>query len=203
VKVLPVALLLEGRHVLVVGGGSVASRKVAALLEAGALVRVVSPQLAPDFPSPVEHCARRFEAGDCAGFSLVFAATDSREVNRVVAKEARSLGISVNDASDPGGSDFHTQAVVRRGPLSIGISTEGDSPVVSGHLRREIETLIGPEWELLFALMRQTRVAARFPGGGRGALWKEVLGGPILDLLREGKGDDARRELEAMLDGMP
>lgn len=202
-KVLPVALLLEGKRVLVVGGGQVAARKVAALLEAGALVRVVSPELAPDFPTPLEHIARRFETGDCAGFSLVFAATDSREVNRRVAEEARGLGVWVNDASDPDGSDFHTQAVVRRGPIAIGVSTEGDSPVVSGHLKREIEALIGPEWEELFALMRDTRAASRFPSDGRGALWKKVLSGPILGLLREGKRDETRRALEAMLDGMP
>lgn len=201
-KVLPVALLLEGKRVLVVGGGGVAARKVAALLEAGALVRVISPDLAPGFPAPVEHLARRFEENDCAGFSLVFAATDSREVNRIVAGEARDSGVPVNDASDPNGSDFHTQAVVRRGPLAIGISTEGDSPVVSGHLRREIEALIGPEWEELFALMRETGAATRFPTGGRGALWKEVLNGPILGLLREGKDEEAGRELEGMLGGM-
>ncbi len=198
-KVLPVALVVEGKRVLVVGGGAVASRKVAALLEGGALVSVVSPERAPGFPAPVEHIARRFEPNDCAGFSLVFAATDSREVNAQVAQEAREIGIPLNDASDPDGSDFHTQAVVRRGPLTIGISTEGDSPVVSGHLRREIETLIGPEWELLFALMRETRAASRFPSGGRGALWKAILNGPILDLLREGKRDEAKRELEATL----
>ncbi len=202
-KVLPVALVVEGKRILVVGGGGVASRKVAALLDAGALVTVVGPELASDFPSPVEHVARRFQQSDCAGFALVFAATDSREVNREVAGEAHRLNIPVNDASDPNGSDFHTQAVVRRGPLSIGISTEGDSPVVSGHLRREIEALIGPEWELLFALMRETRVAVRFPTSGRGARWKEVLNGPILDLLREGKQDEARRELEAMLEHQP
>jgi len=190
-KVLPVALVVEGKRILVVGGGGVASRKVAALLDAGALVTVVGPELASDFPSPVEHVARRFQQSDCAGFALVFAG------------EAHRLNIPVNDASDPNGSDFHTQAVVRRGPLSIGISTEGDSPVVSGHLRREIEALIGPEWELLFALMRETRVAVRFPTSGRGALWKEVLNGPILDLLREGKQDEARRELEAMLEHQP
>lgn len=198
-KVLPVALVVEGKRVLVVGGGAVASRKVAALLEAGALVSVVSPELAPGFPAPVEHIARRFEPNDCAGFSLVFAATDSREVNAQVAKEAREIGISLNDASDPDGSDFHTQAVVRRGPLTIGISTEGDSPVVSGHLRREIEALIGPEWEQLFALMRESQAASRFSPGGRGALWKEILKGPILDLLRQGKRDEAKRELEATL----
>lgn len=202
-KVLPVALAIENRRALVVGGGAVAIRKVAALLEAGALVTVVAPELAPDFPASVEHKARRFEAGDCAGFALVFAATDAREVNRAVANDARQHHALINDASDPDGSDFHTQAVVRRGPLSIGISTQGDSPVVSGHLRREIEALIGPEWEELFDLIRETRAASRYHQGGRGALWKLVLSGPLLDLLREGRRDEAKAELESHLGHQP
>ena len=180
-----------------------AARKVAALLEAGALVSLVSPELTPDFPLPVEHISRRFEPGDCQGFALVFAATNSFEVNQAVAEEARRLNIPVNDASAPTGSDFHTQAVVRRGPLTIGISTEGDSPVVSGYIKREIESLIGPQWEGLFELMRETSAANRFHGGGRGALWKLVLSGPVLELLREGKTDEAKGWLEAQLDEMP
>ena len=197
------ALALEGRRVLFIGGGAVAARKAAALLEAGALVTVISPNLVSDFPSPVEHLAREFREGDCAGFFIVFAATNVREVNYRVTEEAKSLGLLVNDASDPVGSDFYTQAVVRRGPLTIGISTEGDSPVVSGHLRREIEALVGPEWEALFRLMRDTQAATRYHQGGRGALWKVVLNGPVLELLRAGREEEARRELESLLGLQP
>ncbi len=197
-KVLPVALAVENSRALVVGGGLVAARKVAALLEAGALVTVVSPELGLDFPSPIEHQKRFFAAGDCAGFTLVFAATNDREVNRAVAADARQYHALFNDASDPEDSDFHTQAVVRRGPLSVGISTEGESPVVAAHLRREIEAFIGPEWERLFALMRETGAATRYEGG-RGALWKQILGSDLLELLRDGQQDEARVKLEAML----
>jgi len=196
VKVLPVALVIEGKRALVVGGGAVAARKVAALLEAGAFVSVVSPTLNEGFPSPIEHLPRFYAEGDCAPFALVFAATNSPAVNSQVAQEARRLFIPVNDASDPDASDFHTQGVIRRGPISIGISTEGDSPVVSAHLRRQIESLLGPEWEALFALVGKLDV----PKEVRGAFWKAVLNGPILELLREGHQVEARKWLEELLE---
>lgn len=189
----PVALKVENRRVLVVGGGQVASRKVAALLEAGALVRVVSPDLSPGFPSSVEHLARRFEAGDCAGYFLVFAATNAREVNRQIADEARSMNILVNDASDAQSSDFHTQAIIRRGPLTVGISTSGLSPVVSAHLKRVVEEAIGPEWEQLFALVQEVGEPET---ARRGEFWRAVLKGDALELLREGKRDEARDEVK-------
>lgn len=195
-KTLPVALVVEGKRMVVVGGGAVAARKVAALLEAGALVTVVSPELNEGFPSPIEHLPRFYAEGDCADFALVFAATNSPAVNSQIAQEARRLSIPVNDASDPDGSDFHTQGVIRRGPISIGISTEGDSPVVSAHLRRRIESLIGPEWEALFALVGELNV----PKAYRGAFWKAVLNGPTLELLRDGRSDEAKKGLAALLE---
>jgi len=198
VKVLPVALVVEGKRALVVGGGAVAARKAAALLEAGAFVTVVSPALNEGFPSPIEHLPRLYARGDCASFALVFAATNSPAVNSQVAEEARHLFIPINDASNPDGSDFHTQAVIRRGPISVGVSTEGDSPVVSAHLRRQIESLLGPEWEELFALVGELDV----PKEVRGAFWKAVLSGPILELLREGKRDEARRALDSLLNNL-
>lgn len=191
--VFPVALVLENRRVLVVGGGKVAARKVAALLEAGALVTVISPELAPGFPSPVEHITRPFEENDCADFAFVFAATNSREVNQRVAEDARTHRVPVNDASDPTGSDFHTQAILRRGPISVGISTGGLSPVVSSQLKRVVEKAIGPEWEELFALVEEVGEPET---SKRGEFWREVLNGKSLELLREGKRDEAKREME-------
>ena len=193
--VLPVALALEGRPVLVVGGGGVAARKVAALLESGARVTVVSPDLAPDFPGPIEHRARRFEAGDCQGFALVFTATDSRAVNEFVAAEARMGGAWVNDASDPTSSDFHTQAIVRRGPITVGISTGGLSPVVSARVKEAVEAAIGPEWEELLALVAEIGEPEL---ARRGAFWRGVLGSGALELLRTGKRAEALRVLQRM-----
>ena len=191
--IFPVALVVENRRVLVVGGGNVAARKVAALLEAGALVTVVSPELAPDFPSPIEHEARHFQTGDCEGFALVFAATNSREANQTVADDARIHRVLLNDASAPKQSDFHTQAVVRRGPICVGISTGGLSPVVSAQLKRAVEGAIGPEWEALFALVEEVGEPET---ARRGEFWRAVLKSDALELLRAGKRAEARREVE-------
>ena len=198
--VFPVALALDGRRVLVVGGGAVAARKVAALLEAGARVTVVSPDLAPDFPSPIAHIARCFAAGDCADFALVFAATDSRAVNELVAADGREHGAWVNDASNPADSDFHTQAVVRRGPITVGLSTGGLSPVVSARLREVVEAALGPEWEELLALVAELGEPEL---SKRGAFWRGVLGSGALELLRDGKREEARGGVGAQLGFRP
>jgi len=192
-KVFPVALVIENRRVLVVGGGVVAARKVAALLEAGALVTVVSPELSPDFPTPVELRARRFQAGDCEGFFLVFAATNSREVNAQVADDARKHHVLLNDASAPNESDFHTQAIVRRGPVAVGVSTGGLSPVVSAQLKRSVEDALGLEWEELFALVEEIGEPET---SRRGEFWRAVLKSEALELLRDGKHGEAKRAVE-------
>ena len=194
--VFPVALVLENRRVLVVGGGKVAARKVAALLEAGALVTVVSPELAPGFPSPVEHITRYYRNGDCADFALVFAATNLRQVNQRVAEDARTHRVPVNDASAPTNSDFHTQAILRRGPISVGISTGGLSPIVSAHLKQIVQNAIRPEWEELFALVEEIGEPET---NKRGEFWREVLESRALELLREEKRKEAKLELEKIM----
>lgn len=168
---LPIALNLESRAVLVVGGGAVAARKVAAFQECGALVRVVAPTLGHGFPEVFEHRAREFEAGDCIGFVLVVACTNDAQVNAQVADEAKQLGIWCNVADAPDASDFHTVAVVRRGEIAIGVSTSGHSPVLARHLKEKIEAAIGPEYEA----MLQHAASQDIPLAQRGEYWKNVL----------------------------
>src|SRR5688572_24422721 len=108
---LPVALNLEGRHVLVIGGGKVAARKVESLIECGALVSAISPNFLPEFPD-CEKQQRPFQNGDCDGFSLIFAATNVPEVNAQVAQEAKANNIWCNVADSPSSSDFHSASVI-------------------------------------------------------------------------------------------
>ena len=148
----PLALRVAGRRCLVVGGGAVAARKVAALLEGGALVEVVSPELGPELRAQLEETpawqwiSRPFAAEDAAGCLLVIAATDDREVNRAAAEAARARGGLVNVADDPAASDFHLPGVVRRGPLQLTVTTGGLAPAVSARLRRRLEGLFPAEW---------------------------------------------------------
>ncbi len=191
---LPIALNLANRRVLIVGGGAVAARKAAACLDAGASVTVVTPTLIEGFSGRVEHLARKYESGDCAGYDLVFAATDNSHVNAQVGEEARSNKIWCNIADAPDASDFHTQSIVRRGQIEIGVSTGRLSPVLARHLRERVETVVGPEYEMLQTLASEIEV----PLNRRGDFWRAVLGSEVLDLLRAQK-DEAARLLMAQL----
>ena len=192
---LPVALNLDNRRVLIVGGGAVAARKAASCLEAGARVSVVAPNLIEGFAAPVEHLARTYRSGDCDGFDLVFAATNSRAVNAQIGAEARSNKIWCNIADDAQASDFWTQSVVRRGPIEIGVSTGRLSPVLARHLREKIEAIVGPEYIKVQDLAREVKI----PLERRGDFWRALLQSDVLDLLRDGKEDAARAQMEELL----
>lgn len=177
--ILPVALDVAGRAVLIVGGGAVAARKAGAFAEADARVTVVSPERGAGFP-PVDYRAKRYESRDLDGFSLVCACTDSPSVNAQIARDAKARGIWCNIADAPDDSDFHTTAVVRRGDIAIGISTGGLSPVLSRHLKAQIEGCIGPEYAELLEMTDKFSV----PISQRGEFWRAVLGSDALIQLR-------------------
>jgi siroheme synthase-like protein len=140
----PVFLDLQGKEVLVVGAGKVALRKVRGLLEAGARVKVVSPEAETEFRQleGVEWQARRFERSDVRGKALVFAATNDREVNRAVGEEAAALGIWANVADAPEEGGFIVPSRVRRGDLQVAVSTSGRSPRIAASLRERIAALL-------------------------------------------------------------
>ncbi|MGH7683347.1 MAG: hydroxymethylbilane synthase, partial [Vulcanimicrobiaceae bacterium] len=147
VAVYPIVMNVQGRLAVVVGGGTVAERKVAALVEAGAAVRVVSPELTP----ALEHLrgrgeitweARRFEPALLDGAALAFAATDDDAVNAAVVGAARQRSILVNDASNAERGDFATPAVYRKGSLTVSVDTGGTAPAVSKLVREKLAGVI-------------------------------------------------------------
>ncbi len=188
-KLLPVALNLENRAVLVVGGGKVAARKAGALVECGARVTVIAPVLQAGFPPVFEHRARDFESGDGAGFSLIFACTDKREVNAHIAGEAKKAGIWCNLADAPQDSDFHTAATFRRGEICVGVTTGGQSPLLAKHISAQIEAAIGPEYQALAGLLAGREVET----SQRGDFWRRLLESDVLALLRAGKHAEAEK----------
>lgn len=137
---------LEGRRVLVAGGGPVAAGKLEGLLEAGVSVHLVAPEVSAECAAwldRVDRFERRLvEARDVEGTALVIAATDDRETNRRLADAARARGILVNAVDDPAACTFFAPAVVRRGPVTISISTDGASPLLAARLRRLFEALL-------------------------------------------------------------
>jgi len=147
----PVMLSLRGHSVLVVGAGEVALRKIEALLAEGAVPTAVAPEAAPGVDDlarrgAIELRRRRYRAGDVAGFTLVFAATDDRAVNAAVFAEARDAGVWVNVADDPELCTFHLPARVQRGGLQLAIASNGGAPFVVRRLRQMLELGFGPEW---------------------------------------------------------
>jgi precorrin-2 dehydrogenase / sirohydrochlorin ferrochelatase len=132
---------------VVVGGGAVAARKAHKLLEVGAEVVVVSPEVLPELVDvSVEVHERPYEYGDLEGADLVFAATDSREVNAAVAREAKARGVRSNVADRPSEGDFAVPSTLRRGGLQVAVSTGGASPTLARRIRNELEEVFGPEW---------------------------------------------------------
>ena len=156
----PVFMDLEGRRCVVVGGGEVANRKARKLLQARADVVVISPEVKPELESvAVEVHRRLFEAGDLQGAFLAFAATNSREVNAEVAREANERGIPVNVVDRPSEGSFAVPSVLRRGRMQVAVSTGGASPLLARSIKDELEGIFGPEWAGLvekLALARRT-----------------------------------------------
>ncbi len=143
----PIFLDLDGRRCVIVGGGEVANRKARKLLQARAEVVVVSPEIKPELASVATEMRRRpYRKDDLEEAFLVFAATDSREVNSAVAREARERGIPVNVADEPSEGDVALPSTLRRGQLQVAVSTGGASPTLARRIRYELEDGFGFEW---------------------------------------------------------
>jgi precorrin-2 dehydrogenase len=150
---------------VVVGGGAVATRKVGKLLQAGADVVVISPEVSPDLAVmdvEIEH--RSYEHGDLTGANLAFAATASREVNAAVAREAKERGIPANVADRPSEGDFAVPSTLRRGGLQVAVSTGGASPTLARRIRGKLEEAFGPEWAGVVEEFDTARRGGRAPG---------------------------------------
>src|SRR5262249_2375994 len=126
----PVLLNLTGQRVVVIGGGAVGTRKLAAVLECGAQACVVDPRSPLFLPPEVIHIAERYRAEHLEGAALVFACA-TPEVNSQVVVDCRERGLWVNSASHPTEGDFTLPAVVRRGALTLAASTGGASPALA------------------------------------------------------------------------
>jgi precorrin-2 dehydrogenase / sirohydrochlorin ferrochelatase len=198
----PVNLVVEGRRCLVVGGGPVAARKAAGLLECGALVEVVAPRVSPEVKAlaGVSWQERPYAAGDVEGYWLVVAATDDPALNRRVHDEAETHRVWVNSADDPANCTFTLPAVVRRGPIVVTASTSGQSPALSAWLRTRLEQDLGPEYEALLGILSEVREEIRASGQPTEGLdWQSALDSGMLELVREGRLAEAKERLQACL----
>lgn len=148
----PMFLKLEGRKVLIVGGGKVAEEKIYAVLRSANDVTVVSPEITPKIrewvqDGLVQHVAAEYRSGMAGEFFLVIACTDSEATNHQVYEEAQKAGVLCNAVDDPAFCDFYAPAVVSRGDFQIAISTGGNSPALAQRVRKNLEEEYGPEYE--------------------------------------------------------
>ena len=158
-KYYPVFLDLKDKSTVVVGGGRVAERKVRPLINAGALVKVISPGITGMLrklrdKGLIKHLKRNYRSGDLKGAFIVIAATSSANTNAKIAQEAEHL-VNVIDAPSEG--NYIVPSLVERNPLTIAISTGGASPAVSKAVRKEIEELYGKEFVLYLRFVERIR----------------------------------------------
>ena len=195
----PIALKLDGRHCVVIGGGGIAERKVAALLECDAKVTVVSPEateLLSEQAASGEIVWQRkcFEENDLDGAMLVIASTDKTEVNQAVYEACQARNIWVNVVDVPEFCDFNVPATINRGDFQIAINTSGACPTFSGKIRRDLEERYGPEYGLYLELLRKYRLAVMEvveDMQDRKVTINEFIDGPALALLAAGKTEQA------------
>lgn len=195
----PIILDLTAKRCLVVGGGAVAYRKVHRLAEVDADLTVIAPDIDPRIRDihGITILERSFVEGDTAGFALVFAASDDWEVNAAVAREADDNAILVNAVDDPDRCTFIAPAVVQHGDVMIAISTSGKSPALSHRLREDIEKAYGPEYGELADLLGSLRPVVKSKYSSqtdREAAFNRLMDGGILELIREGKREEAREK---------
>lgn len=170
----PVFLELKNRRCLVIGGGEVAFWKTQALLECGARVQVVAPRINAGLKTLVRRkkigwTCEVFRPEHLDGMELVIAATDHKKTNALAARESKKRNLWINVVDQPALCGFILPSVVRRGKLTIAVSTGGISPALSKWIRQDLQKRYGPSWEQLLKTMRpaRARVQKALPSVGR------------------------------------
>jgi uroporphyrin-III C-methyltransferase / precorrin-2 dehydrogenase / sirohydrochlorin ferrochelatase len=202
---LPIFLDVKGKNCLVVGGGEVAFRKTSFLLQAGALVTIVSPEIATTFANlaGVIHIAERFNVSHLQGHLLVIAATDEEATNEAVSREAKLRNIPVNVVDNPSLCSFIVPSILDRSPIVVAFSSGGASPVLIRMLRGKLETMIPHAYSRLasFSARFRSAVKTRITNPAkRRIFWEKVFEGPIAEKIFADDEATAESMLHAMIE---
>jgi precorrin-2 dehydrogenase / sirohydrochlorin ferrochelatase len=206
VRLYPIMMNLTGKRVVVIGGGSVAARKVASLMESGASVAVISPELTEELgrlarAGTITWIPEAFEEAFLDRFpdlALVFGATNRREVNVKIHKAAVDRRIPCNVADVPDLCTFMVPAVIVQGELLIAVSTGGSSPALARRIREDLEKYFGPEYAEMTKVMGELRKLILRTGSSSDEnkkLFMRIVDSEILDALR----DNDREKVLAIL----
>jgi siroheme synthase-like protein len=199
--VYPVNLIVAGRRCVVIGGGRVAARKVAGLLDAGAVVAVVATVVGDQVrASGATWHERPYQAGDLDGAWLAITATDSAAVNQRVHDDGEAAGVWVNAADDPPSCSFILPAVVRQGPITVTVGTGGHSPVLAAWLKEHVAAELGPEVATFALLLSEMRTRIKAQGRSTEEVdWRPVLDWSMLAMIKAGQAAEVKERLEACL----
>lgn len=204
----PVMLEVARLRVLVVGGGAVGARKVASLVDAGGAPVIVAPELVEELQAVVDGheltwFARPYRSVDVEGFHLVFAATNSAEVNEAVADDARRAGALVSRADEGGESDFHVPSHLRREQVVVAISTGGASPLLARRIGERLDGVVTAGLGRAAGRLAEARadVQARWDGdeARRRSFWFSLITPEFLDLAIQGRDDEVERAIARCL----
>ncbi|MGB8516852.1 MAG: siroheme synthase CysG, partial [Gallionella sp.] len=201
---LPIFFDVKNKLCLVVGGGSIGTRKAGVLLEAGAKVRVVAPQISDELLAQknAQAVIAPFDASHLDGVALVIAATNDRNVNRLVSELAKAKNIPVNAVDDPELCSFIMPAILDRSPLMVAFSSGGASPVLTRMMRGKLETIIPQNFSRLAAFAERFReqVKARVTNPAkRRIFWENALDGVVAEKVLTGDEASAEAMLNKML----
>jgi precorrin-2 dehydrogenase / sirohydrochlorin ferrochelatase len=194
----PIFLELNGRSCVVIGGGTVAERKVEELLAMGSRVTVISPAITDGLREllahgSIRHVERAYQEGDLVDCDLVFAATEDRAVNAAAFREARARRIWINSADDAAYCDFILPGVVRRGDLAVAVSTGGVSPAATRAIREELDHYFTGDYARFVQIAGEVRRQLREKSlSVSGSVWNKALKGDFRRLIREGRTNEAR-----------
>ncbi len=203
----PINLDVQNRECLVVGGGSVGERKVKTLLECGAKVTVITLSATEHVRSlasegGIELKTRAYEPSDLEGKFLVIGATDSKEVNEKISKDAAECRVLCNIVDRPAACSFVLPAIVRQGDLLITISTSNKSPAVAKKIRETLEKEFGPEYATLLNLMgaiRQRLLSTGKSPEGHKRFLERLLDDGLLEMIRDNRTNDVDGLLKVVL----
>ncbi len=199
----PIYLNLQQQYCVVIGGGPIAEGKVRGLLQTEAIVTLIAPTVTATLQALADerrltYIARAYQSGDLAGAFLAIGATDDRTINEQIWQEANERHILINVVDDTPHCNFIAPSILRRGDLTLAISTGGKAPALAVRLREELEHSLGDEYAQFLQLAGELRepLAARYPDfEQRKAVWYQLVDADILALLRQGDEDAARQRI--------
>ncbi|OGP96625.1 MAG: hypothetical protein A2Z39_01340 [Deltaproteobacteria bacterium RBG_19FT_COMBO_46_9] len=203
----PIAVDLQDKKVVVVGGGAVAKRKIDALLQCGADVYIISRELKPGLRRLLEEgkvklIGRRLIKAYLKGAFLIIASTDDSALNHNVSALAKKMGIPVNVVDRPADSDFIVPSVIRRGDLLIAVSTSGKSPALAKRIRERLGRQFGNEYKDFLTMMGRLRneiLLRRLSQKENRRIFHQLVNSTILDSIRRKDRKGIAVKLEKIL----